>query len=291
MTVLVFGRTGQVASALRQYAQRRGEPLVALGRGEIDILSPQAIDDAMDSTKATAVINAAAYTAVDKAETDRDAAYALNAKAPGLMAAACARRKLPFVHISTDYVFDGSKPSPYREDDPRAPLGVYGASKAEGEGLVLQAHPQAIVLRTAWVYFEQGQNFVRTMLKVGRERDEMRIVDDQRGNPTYAADLAETCLAIVRRGLLSREQSGVFHYAGQGDVTWFGFAEAIFTEEVKSGGRVPSQLTPIATADYPTPARRPANSQLDCSRLAHVFGIQTRPWRDRLRTCLSQMTS
>ena len=289
MTILVFGRSGQVATALQQQAAASGLPLVAMGHAEIDVRDIQAMRDAVARSGATAIINAAAYTAVDRAESERDAAFALNAEAPGLMATICAERGLPFVQISTDYVFDGSKPAPYVENDPLAPLGVYGNSKAEGEARVLQAHPQAVVLRTAWVYFEQGSNFVRTMLRFGRERDEMRIVADQRGNPTYAADIAETCLAIAGRGLQPAAQSGVYHYAGQGAATWFDFATAIFEEAALAGRRVPSTLVPIATSDYPTPAKRPANSQLDCSRLKREFGIETKPWRARLQACLAKI--
>lgn len=289
MTVLVFGRTGQVATALQQQAAASGQSLLAMGHGEIDVLDSQAMRDTVARTGATAVINAAAYTAVDKAETEHAVAFALNAEAPGLMAAICAERRLPFVHLSTDYVFDGSKPTPYREDDPPAPLGVYGSSKAEGEQRVLQNHPQAIVLRTAWVYFEQGQNFVRTMLRFGRERDEMRIVSDQRGNPTYAADIADACLTIASRGLMPAPQSGVFHYAGQGAASWFDFAAVIFEEAARVGRRVPAKLVPIVTADYPTPAKRPANSQLDCARLEGELGIKTRAWRERLQTCIAKV--
>lgn len=289
MTVLVFGRNGQVATALQQQAAASGQTLLAMGHGEVDVLDAQAMRDAVVRSSAIAVINAAAYTAVDKAESEREAAFALNAEAPGLMAGICAEYGLPFVHLSTDYVFDGSKPAPYREVDPLAPLGVYGASKAEGEARVLGAHPQAIVLRTAWIYFEQGQNFVRTMLRVGRERDEMRIVSDQRGNPTYAADIADACLAIAGRGLAPASQSGVFHYAGQGAASWFEFATAIFEEAAGVGRRVPAKLIPIGTVDYPTPAKRPANSQLDCARLEQEFGIQARPWRERLQTCIAKV--
>jgi dTDP-4-dehydrorhamnose reductase len=289
VTVLVFGRNGQVATALQRQAAASGQSLLAMGHGEIDVLDIQALREAVSRTRPTAVINAAAYTAVDKAETEREAAFALNAEAPGLMAGICAERGLPFVHLSTDYVFDGSKPAPYRENDPLAPLGVYGASKAEGEARVLGAHPQAVVLRTAWVYFEQGQNFVRTMLRFGRERDEMRIVSDQRGNPTYAVDIADACLTIAGRGLTPASPSGVFHYAGQGAASWFDFASAIFEEAASVGRRVPAKLVPIATADYPTPAKRPANSQLDCARLERELGIKTQAWRERLQTCIAKV--
>ncbi|WP_322513822.1 dTDP-4-dehydrorhamnose reductase [Rhodopseudomonas palustris] len=289
MTVLVFGRNGQVATALLQEAEARGVALQALGRADVDVFDEAALADAVTRTGATAIINAAAYTAVDKAETERDAAFALNAQAPGLMARVCAARNLPFVHLSTDYVFDGTARGPYREDDPLAPLGVYGASKAEGERLVLQHDPQAIVLRTAWVYYEQGQNFVRTMLRLGRERDEVRVVDDQIGNPTYAADIAETCLAIVARLQGGAPHAGVFHYAGSGAVSWCGFAQAIFAEAERLGRRTPRSLVPITTAEYPTPASRPANSQLSCGRLSDAFGIAPKPWAERLRVCLERI--
>ncbi|MCP9627194.1 dTDP-4-dehydrorhamnose reductase [Rhodopseudomonas palustris] len=289
MTVLVFGRSGQVATALVREAEARGVALQALGRGEVDVLDEAALVDAVTRIGATAVVNAAAYTAVDKAETERDAALALNARAPELMAKVCADCGLPFVHLSTDYVFDGSAREPYREDHPLAPLGVYGASKAEGERLVMQQHPQAIVLRTAWVYYEQGQNFVRTMLRLGRERDEVRVVDDQVGNPTYAADIAETSLAIVAQLQAGGRHAGVFHYAGRGAVSWFGFAQAIFAEAARAGRRVPQSVVAITTAEYPTPAKRPANSQLSCGRLEGAFGIAPKPWHERLQVCLERI--
>ncbi len=230
------------------------------------------------------MINAAAYTAVDKAESESDAAYRANRDGPATLARLCAQAGIPLIHVSTDYVFDGEKPAPYVETDFVAPQGVYGASKLAGEQAVLASGAHAVILRTAWVYAEGGKNFVRTMLTAGKTRDRLTVVADQHGCPTVAGDLADAILGIVtaieRTGWRSDYQ-GVFHAAGSGETTWFGLAVATFEEAARHGAKKP-EVAPIATTDWPTPAKRPANSRLDCTRLHDVFGLRLPHWRESL---------
>jgi dTDP-4-dehydrorhamnose reductase len=231
---------------------------------------------------ATAV--AAAYTAVDAAESDADAAYRANRDGPAILARLCATAGIPLIHVSTDYVFDGAKPTPYVETDPVAPQGVYGASKLAGEQAVLEAGGQAIILRTAWVYAATGKNFVRTMLNLGKTRDRVTVVADQYGCPTNATDLADAIGAIIRRLEQTGWQAdyrGVFHVAGAGETSWHGLAVATFEEAARHGSRVP-EVAPIATADWPTPAKRPGNSRLDCAKLRETFGATMPHWRSSL---------
>ncbi len=277
--ILVTGGTGQLASALGTSAG-----VVRVGRPEFDFDRPETIEAAFRAAAPRLVVNAAAYTAVDAAESDADAAYRANRDGPAILARLCARADIPLIHVSTDYVFDGLKPSPYVETDPVAPQGVYGASKLAGEEAVLASGAKAIVLRTAWVYAATGKNFVRTMLAVGKTRPRLTVVGDQRGCPTTAIDLADAILAIVARldatGWQS-DYSGVFHAAGSGETTWHGLAVATFEEAGRHGANVP-EVAPIRTADWPTPAKRPANSRLDCSKLHDVFGVRLPHWRDSL---------
>jgi dTDP-4-dehydrorhamnose reductase len=277
--VLVTGGTGQLASALARKAD-----VTLVGRPAFDFDRPETIESAFRAAAPRLVINAAAYTAVDKAETDIEAAYRANRDGPAELARLCAAAGIPLIHVSTDYVFDGDKPGPYQETDPVAPQGVYGASKLAGEEAVLRSGARAVVLRTAWVYAENGKNFVRTMLAVGKARDRLTVVADQAGCPTLAADLADAMLAIVAR--IDRtgwrpEYGGIFHAAGSGETTWHGLAVATFEEAARHGANVP-QVAPIKTADWPTPAKRPANSRLDCTRLEQVFGIRLPHWRESL---------
>ncbi len=277
--ILVTGGTGQLASALGTSAG-----VVRVGRPEFDFDRPETIEAAFRAAAPRLVVNAAAYTAVDAAESDADAAYRANRDGPAILARLCARADIPLIHVSTDYVFDGLKPSPYVETDPVAPQGVYGASKLAGEEAVLASGAKAIVLRTAWVYAATGKNFVRTMLAVGKTRPRLTVVGDQRGCPTTAIDLADAILAIVARldatGWQS-DYSGVFHAAGSGETTWHGLAVATFEEAGRHGANVP-EVAPIRTADWPTPAKRPANLRLDCSKLHDVFGVRLPHWRDSL---------
>jgi dTDP-4-dehydrorhamnose reductase len=233
------------------------------------------------------VVNCAAHTAVDRAESEPELALAVNRDGPAHLAAACGKARIPLIHISTDYVFDGTKQEPYRETDPVSPLGVYGRTKAEGEGEVRSRLREHIILRTSWVYGIHGHNFVKTMLRLGQERRVLRVVNDQRGCPTNAADLAEIILAIA--GQCDRNPWGTYHYSGKGETTWHGFAEAIIAEARKYTSLLVERLEPIPSAQYPTPAKRPANSVLDCSLFTSTFGIEPQPWRESLARMMGEM--
>jgi dTDP-4-dehydrorhamnose reductase len=277
--VLVTGGTGQLASALASAAG-----VERVGRPGFDFDRPETVEAVFRAAAPRMVVNAAAYTAVDAAETDVEAAYRANRDGPALLAALCAAADVPLIHVSTDYVFDGAKAEPYVETDPVAPQGVYGASKLAGEQAVMASGAKVIILRTAWVYAAAGKNFVRTMLTVGKSRPRLTVVADQHGCPTTAADLADAILAIIVRLDAMGWQAGyrgIFHAAGSGATTWFGLAVATFEEAGRHGANVP-EVGPIATADWPTPAKRPANSRLDCTRLYDVFGVRLPPWRDSL---------
>ena len=287
--ILVLGESGQTAMELARLGPPPGFTLAFAGRARFDLAGPDDPAALIEAEDPAAVINAAAYTAVDKAESEQDAAFRLNRDVPAALARACAGRGVPFVHFSTDYVFDGTKPEPYVEDDPKAPTSVYGRSKAEGEDAVLAAGGRAVILRTSWVYSAFGANFVRTMLRLAAERAEIGVVADQLGRPTWARDCAAGALQAVL-ALLDRapQVEGVLHLSGAGDATWADFARAIFEQSAARGGPR-AEVRNIATADYPTPARRPANSRLDCARITRVLDLPMRPWRDGLSACLDQM--
>ncbi|HEY7548347.1 MAG TPA: dTDP-4-dehydrorhamnose reductase [Hyphomicrobiaceae bacterium] len=287
--ILVAGRAGQVARCLVEAAARKGVRLVAVGRPDLDIGDARSIAEAVAATRPGLIVNAAAYTAVDKAESEPEQAFAINRDGAVRLAVAAAAARIPFVHISTDYVFDGRKPTPYSEDDATAPLGVYGRSKLEGETCVREACPGALMLRTSWIYSPYGQNFVRTMLRLAETRDVVRVVDDQHGAPTSAADIASAILALAPQ-LLAGGGGGLYHLAADGVTTWYGFAAAILAGWKARGRRAPV-LEPIATAGYPTAARRPANSRLDCSRIARDFGIRLPPWQQSLAVCLDALAA
>ena len=278
--MLVLGGSGQLALALSAAAEAAGIACARIGRPAFDFDRPETVA-ALDAVPARLIVNAAAYTAVDAAEGDAAAAERANAAGPALLAAHCARRGIPLVHISTDYVFDGSKGAPYVETDPTAPLGVYGATKLAGEQAVMAAWPRTVILRTAWVYSATGRNFARTMLGAARKTDTLRVVADQRGCPTTAADLAAAIVAIAPRLSDGWEDglAGIYHAAGGGETTWHGLAVALFEEAARHGMKMPT-VTPIATSDWPTPVRRPADSRLDCGKLARVFGVALPHWRD-----------
>jgi dTDP-4-dehydrorhamnose reductase len=290
-TIVVFGAGGQVGRALVRARPPPGLEVRGLTRAQVDIVEAQAVRRALaDAPGIAAVVNAAAYTDVDRAESERAAAFAANATGPAVLAEACAAAGLPLIHLSSDYVFDGTKTRAYAEDDPPAPLGAYGASKLAGEEAVRARCPRAVVLRTSWVYGPAGRNFVRTMLRLGAERKTLRVVDDQRGSPTSALDIADAVLAIS--GALAqgkRNGFGTFHFCDSGSTTWYGFACAIFELARARGLPAPETVEPIVTADYPTPAPRPANSVLDCSRLATVYAVAAPPWRESLAACLDEI--
>jgi dTDP-4-dehydrorhamnose reductase len=282
MRILVTGAGGQLGRALLDAARPDGCAIEGMDRARLDVTDRAAVRRAVLGGGYRVVINAAAYTAVDKAETDERAAFAANADAAAHVAGACAEAGIPLLHVSTDYVFDGGKRSPYVEDDPVAPLGVYGASKAEGEARVRALLPRHVILRTSWLYGAHGHNFVRTMLRLGRERSELRVVDDQRGTPTSAADLAAALLRIAVAVTADGERRwGTYHFSGAGATSWHGFAEEVFRLQAAATGRRP-RVVPIPTAEYPLPARRPANSVLDCGRVGRAFGLVARPWQDAL---------
>jgi dTDP-4-dehydrorhamnose reductase len=288
--ILVAGKSGQLARCLRDKANMRNLAMIAVGRPELDLEDGEGVDRVMAAVEPAAVVNAAAYTAVDTAETQQGRAFAINCRGAALLADAAARRRIPFIHISTDYVFDGSKPAPYRENDIPAPLNVYGSSKLASEAAVLEAHPSAAVMRTSWVYSPYGNNFVRTMVRLSETQLTVRAVDDQLGTPTSAADLADAILAIVERRWSAdgRDEAGIYHLASEGETSWCGFAAAIFASLARRGRRVP-RLQAIATADYPTPARRPRNSCLDSSKAKRVFGVRLPHWRSSLEECLDRL--
>ncbi|MEJ6404893.1 dTDP-4-dehydrorhamnose reductase [Yoonia sp. 2307UL14-13] len=283
MKVLVFGKTGQVARALAKDAGRHNAVLEMYDRESADLASPDACAALVADTPADAVINAAAWTAVDDAETNEAAAYVINADAPDAMARAAAARDIPFIHISTDYVFSGDPGQPWKPNDTTAPLGAYGRTKLAGERAVAAAGGRSVILRTAWVFDGEGKNFVTTMLRVGKERDTLRIVADQVGGPTPASAIADACLAIARALIDDPVKAGTYHFSGAPDVSWADFARAIFD---RSGASV--AVEDITSAEYPTPAKRPANSRLDCSSLKSAFGIDRPDWGAALDTILKE---
>ncbi|MGN6551790.1 MAG: dTDP-4-dehydrorhamnose reductase [Pararhizobium sp.] len=287
MKVLVTGREGQIARSLAARSSDRFR-FVTLGRPELDITQPDSVRRAIAATQPVAVVNAAAYTAVDRAEADCATALAVNGEGAGHVARAAAEAGLPVIHLSTDYVFAGGKPTPYVEEDPVGPQGAYGRSKLAGEHAVAAANPAHVVLRTAWVYSPFGTNFVKTMLRLAAERDVVRVVADQEGTPTYAADIAAAIEAVLDRvmeGPQARDWRGTFHLVAAGEASWAEFAEAIFAGSTRRGGPR-ARVEPIGTADYPTPARRPANSRLSNARFRHTFEHQLPHWRDGLARCL-----
>ena len=292
MRLLVTGRDGQVAQAL--LALSKGDiEIVALGRPALDITDRASVDRAIAEHRPDVVVNAAAYTAVDKAESEEAAAFAVNADGAGNVAAAAARAGLPVIHISTDYVFAGDKASPYVETDATAPQGAYGRSKLAGEELVASANPNHAILRTAWVYGPYGANFLKTMLRLGETRDVVRVVADQRGTPTYAPDIAEGVVAVAKHLLAHPDEAaarGVFHMVAQGETTWAGFAEAIFERFAAAGGTRVS-VEPIATADYPTPARRPTNSRLETTHFNQTFAHSLPVWTYGVARCMAALAA
>jgi dTDP-4-dehydrorhamnose reductase len=288
--ILVVGKAGQVARCLVDAGQLKGLPVLAAGRPQLDITDPQSVDRKIAAVLPRAIVNAAAYTAVDKAETEVAQAFALNRDGAGNLADAARKLCVPFIHISTDYVFDGRKPTPYQEDDLPSPLSVYGRSKLEGELAVLEANPDALIVRTAWVYSPYGSNFVKTMLRLAETQDVVRVVDDQCGAPTDAMEIARALLDMTMRLIESgmQRRSGIYHLTAFGETTWYGFAAAVYDEWASRGRRVPL-LQAIATADYPTPAPRPANSRLDCTKIERTFGVRLPFWSMPLGGCVAHL--
>jgi len=283
--ILITGRNGQVAQALLSHLSGLGE-LICLGRAELDLADTDAIRARVRALRPDLIINAAAYTAVDQAESEPEAAFAINATAPAVLAEEAKALGVPLIHYSTDYVFDGSKNTPYQDDDPPQPLGVYGQSKLAGEQAIAAVGGQYLILRTSWVYSLYGRNFLLTMQRLLQEREELRVVSDQIGAPTWAGTIAEATRALIehwQNGLAG--PWGTFHLTGQGETSWFGFASAI-GERLQAAGKPCARLLPIASSDYPTPARRPLNSRLDCSRLQRAWNIHLPDWQTALADCL-----
>ena len=291
LKILQFGASGQMAREAVRRAALHGVTLTALPREVADLSNPAEIEAIVMAADADLIINAAAYTAVDKAESEPDLAFRINGQSPGVMARACAARGLPLVHVSTDYVFNGLGPRPWREDDPVDPINAYGDSKRAGEDAILASGARAVILRTSWVFSAHGTNFVKTMLRLAN-RPELNVVADQVGRPTFAGDLAQAALTIGAQLAADRAApAGVFHFAGAGAVSWFEFAEAIFAQAGHRGGAPVPVIHPIPSRDYPTPAARPANSVLDCERVERAFGIVPRSWRDGLEQTLAELAS
>jgi dTDP-4-dehydrorhamnose reductase len=286
---MVFGGGGQVGCHLLEMASTTGHDIIGLTHAEADICDAGAVAAVIAKHAPTSIVNAAAYTAVDKAESERQRALAINRDGASLVASAAAKANIPLIHLSTDYVFDGSARLPYKEDDKVNPQGSYATSKEAGERAVRAAHDRHLILRTAWVYGPFGTNFVKTMLRLGAEREELRVVDDQTGRPTSTEDLAGAILTLVesveRPGFSAW---GTYHYVGADTVTWYGFATMIFAEAARLGRKVP-QIRPIATADFPTAAPRPAYSVLDTAKLERTFGITPRPLRTSLIATLERL--
>jgi dTDP-4-dehydrorhamnose reductase len=286
--ILVFGQNGQVARELAGLAAASGRAMRFAGRETLDLADHGAIAGLIAATAPSAVINAAAYTAVDRAETEVEAAMALNRDAPAAMARACAARGLPFVHFSTDYVFAGDLDRPYVETDTTGPTGVYGASKLAGEQAVTAAGGAAATLRTSWVYSAHGTNFVKTMLRLAADRQELGVVGDQVGRPTWARDCAQAALLTADTLAADPALAGVYHLSGAEDASWADLAAAVFEQSARQGGPA-ARVRAITTADYPTPAKRPANSRLDCGKIEAALPWRCRPWRDSLAACMTEM--
>ena len=283
MKILVFGHSGQVATELRALDGDNVQ-ITALARAHADLTDPAACAAAIDANAPDAVINVAAYTAVDKAESDAETAQIINADAPIAMARACAARDIPFVSISTDYVFSGAADTPWAPTDPTDPQSVYGRTKRDGEIEIAKAGGRYAVLRTSWVVSAHGNNFVKTMLRLGAEREALTIVADQIGGPTGAAEIARACVAIARTLASEPEKSGIYHFSGAPDTSWADFARAIF-----DAAQISCAVTDIPSSDYPTPAKRPLNSRMDCSVTEAAFGISRPDWRVSLTHILTQL--
>jgi len=287
--IAVTGLTGQVVSSLIERAPR-GVELLALGRPRFDLSSRDMVLASLRNVRCDAIINAAAYTQVDKAESEPEVAMRVNGVGAGFVAETAAELKTPLLHLSSDYVFDGTLDRPYREDDEPNPTCAYGRSKLEGERQIAARSDNCVILRTSWVYSPFGTNFVKTMLNLGETRDEIGVVADQIGNPTSALDIADALLAIAERLVDDSDPRlrGVFHMTGQGEASWADMAEAVFAS-AEAQGRKPVRVKRIATADYPTPARRPANSRLDVAKLEASYGIALPQWRQSLGPCVQRL--
>jgi dTDP-4-dehydrorhamnose reductase len=286
--ILVLGHLGQVGSELMRRRQEAPAPLVGCDRDAVDIGAAGSVRALFDRIDPGLVINVAAYTGVDKAEAEPEAAYAANRDGPANLASACGARRIPLIHVSTDYVFDGQKCGPYLETDAAVPTGVYGASKLAGEAAVAMLLETHVILRTAWVFSVHGSNFLKTILRLSGERPELRVVDDQHGCPTSAAAIAEALLAVAARIGAGRGRWGLYHFAGAPPTTWWHFASAIVAAASRHRGTaVP--VVPIASAEYPTAAKRPENSVLDCAKIEAAYGLSSPDWRPDVAACVATL--
>lgn len=292
MKILLFGRNGQLGWEAQHTLKPLGD-IIACGRAELDLTNLEMLRRMIREIKPQVIVNAAAYTAVDRAESEPELARTINAKAPGVMAEEAQALDIPLIHISTDYVFDGEKGSPYIEEDKTNPLNMYGQSKLEGEQAIVQVGGAHVILRTSWVYSLRGDNFVTKIIAWSREQETLRVVSDQIGSPTWARMLAETISGMVDRSLPNLgeyfgERSGIYHLGGKGSVSRFDFAKAILRLDPRSKEQVTRRLEPALTADFPTPARRPLITSLDCSRFEQVFGTRLPGWEENLRLALAK---
>lgn len=292
MTILITGANGQLGWELVRQHRPGAADMAAFSHSELDITDPAQVADTFDRRRPSLAINAAAYTLVDKAETETERAFAVNRDGPVHLAASCARLNIPLIHISTDFVFDGQKGAPYLETDPISPVSVYGQSKAAGETEVQSRLEKHVILRTSWVYGVHGNNFVKTMIRLARERDEVRVVADQYGSPTSAADLASAIWTMTVPILQGRETAwGTYHFCGSGVTTWYGLASAAIERADRHSILKTDRVIPITTAEYPTPARRPPYSVLDCGRIEERFGIQPAFWEESVHIAVDRMFS
>ncbi|HTM81124.1 dTDP-4-dehydrorhamnose reductase [Asticcacaulis sp.] len=290
MRILVTGKEGQVDTSLQTLGDKLGLEIIRIGLPEIDLSQPETLEAPVRDARPDVIISSAAYTTVDKAETEAELAQTINGDAPGALARLAAELDIPILHLSTDYVFAGDKHGAYDETDTPAPASVYGKTKLSGEDQIRAATDNHVILRTAWVYSPYGNNFVKTMLRLGETRDELNVVADQYGCPTYAPEIARALLAVAQQVVIDRDPTlrGTFHLTGQGETNWAEFAEAIFAG-AESRGRKPVRIKPIPASEYPTPAKRPANSRLNGDKLDDTYGLRLDPWRESLDDCLDQL--
>ncbi len=292
LKILVVGATGQVARALMRLAVSTPHAITCLGRPGLDITQPDKVETSIAACGANLIINAAAYTAVDQAESEPDLAFAANAAGPGFLAEATARREIPLLHLSTDYVFSGGKAEAYTETDPTDPQNAYGRSKRAGEQAIQAANPRHYIFRTAWIYSPFGQNFVKTMLRLAKTREQVSVVSDQIGNPTSALDIAKALLSICDR-IESRQalpSPGIYNLASPSSASWDEVARTVFSASAKLGGPT-AEVTAIASKDFPTPVKRPSNSRLNCAKVENVFGIKLPVWQESLVPCVTELIS
>lgn len=290
MNILVIGASGQLARSLVE-EDSDNVVISSVGRPEIDLTKPETLKDVFSQKKPDIVVNASAYTAVDKAENEQEIAFMINATGVGHLASLCEQYLIPLIHVSTDYVYDGTKQTPYLESDPLAPLGIYGASKLKGEQKVAACCARHIILRTAWVYSPFGNNFVKTMLRLAENHKEISVVGDQIGSPTYAPHLARAIIKIAKQVVNEGKNSnfwGIYHASGSGEASWYEFANEIFKNSATYSAQAPT-VKQITTSEYPTPAKRPANSRLDCTKLQKIFNIKLPDWREGTNECVKRL--